>query len=50
MSFLSHDDDTYLSVLGTDVILKATLGILVHDNSFLHPLASSRAGGLKELQ
>lgn len=50
MSFLSHDDDTDLSVLGTDVVPEATLGILAHDGSFIHPLASSRAGGLKELE
>lgn len=50
MSFLSHDDDTDLSVPGTEVILEVTLGILVHDDSFILSLASSRADGLKELE
>lgn len=50
MSFLSHDDDTDLSVLGTDVILEAILGILAHDDSFVHLQASTRTGGLKELE
>lgn len=46
MTFHSHDNDTYLSVLGIGVMLKATLRILVH-SSFIHPMASSRASGLQ---
>lgn len=49
MSFHSNDNDTYLSILSTGVMLKAMLGILVHDDSFIHPTSSSRASGCKEL-
>lgn len=50
MRFHSNDNDTYLSILGTGVMLKATLGILVCEDSFIHHTSSSRASGLQGIQ
>lgn len=46
MSVHTHDNDTYFHVPGTDIVLR----ILVRDDSFTHPMASSRASGLLGLQ
>lgn len=49
MSFHSDDNDTYLSILGTGVMLKDALGILVHDDYFINPQTLAGQAGCKEL-
>lgn len=49
MSFHSDDNDTYRSILGTGVMLKDALGILVHDDYFINPQTLAGQAGCKEL-
>lgn len=49
MSFHSDDNDTYLSILGTGVMLKDAPGILVHDDYCIHPQTLAGQAGCKEL-